>query len=376
MKKVFISILSASILVASCGGGGNDLAGLKKERTKIKKEIAALESSLKELEVKIDDLDTTNKEVLARVKVGRSVIKPFSERVTFQGSIEANKNVMVSPEASGAITNIYVKEGEYVTAGKALASLDSDILSKNVQEVEKALELANYMFEKQTRLKEQGVGTELDYTQAKNQKESLESKLATLNTQASKSRVVSPISGYVDEIIPNIGEMGSPQMPMFRVLNLDKVTVVADVSEAYLNSIKAGNTVSVNFPSINYMINDLKVTRVGRYINPANRTYEIQIDIPNNNGTILPNLLAEVKVTKQYADKALLVPSNSVFEDSKGQKFLYVVDKENKAVKKNIEVDYVEGDTTKLVNGIEEGEVVITVGGSAIEEGEKVEIVE
>lgn len=376
MKKVFISILSASILVASCGGGGNDLAGLKKERTKIKKEIAALESSLKELEVKIDDLDTTNKEVLARVKVGRSVVKPFSERVTFQGSIEANKNVMVSPEASGAITNIYVKEGEYVTAGKALASLDSDILSKNVQEVEKALELANYMFEKQTRLKEQGVGTELDYTQAKNQKESLESKLATLNTQASKSRVVSPISGYVDEIIPNIGEMGSPQMPMFRVLNLDKVTVVADVSEAYLNSIKAGNTVSVNFPSINYMINDLKVTRVGRYINPANRTYEIQIDIPNNNGTILPNLLAEVKVTKQYADKALLVPSKSVFEDSKGQKFLYVVDKENKAVKKNIEVDYVEGDTTKLVNGIEEGEVVITVGGSAIEEGEKVEIVE
>lgn len=373
MKKVFISILSLAIL-ASCGGKTDELAGLRKERTKLKSEISKLESSLKKLDIKIDDLDTTNNQVLARVEVGKSIVKPFSEKVTFQGSIEANKNVMVSPQSNGAITNIYVKEGEYVTAGKALASLDSDILGRNVQEIEKSLELANYMLEKQTRLKEQGVGTELDYIQSKNQKESLESKLATLNTQASKNRVTSPISGYVDKIFPNIGEMGSPQAPMFRVLNLDKVTVVSDVSEAYLSSIKAGNNVSVYFPSINYTLEDLKITRVGRYINPANRTFQIQIDIPNATGTILPNLLAEVKVTKKHTEKALLVPSKGIFEDNKGQKFLYVI-KGDIAKKKFIEVDFVEGDTTQLIKGIEEGEIVITRGGSAIEDGEKVQVV-
>lgn len=373
MKKVIISIISISIL-ASCGGKTDGLAELKEERAILKSEIATLETDLKALEVKIDDLDTTNNAALARVEVGRSVVKPFSEKVTFQGSIEANKNVMVAPQSSGAITNIYVKEGQFVNAGSSLASLDSDILSKNVKELEKALELANYMLEKQTRLKEQGVGTEVQYTQAKNQKESLESKLATLNAQASKNRVASPISGYVDEVFPNIGEMASPQMPMFRVLNLDKVTVVSEVSESYLSDIKAGSTVSVYFPSIDYRLDNLKITRVGRFINPANRTFSIQIDIVNKSGMILPNLLAEVKVTKQYTDKALLVPSKSIFEDNKGQKFLYVV-KNNVANKKNIEVDFVEGDTTQLKTGIEEGEVVITRGGSAIEDGEKVEVV-
>jgi membrane fusion protein (multidrug efflux system) len=373
MKKVFISILSVTIL-ASCGGKTDGLALLKAERAKLKGEITILETSLKSLEVKIYDLDTTNNAALARVEVSKSLIKPFSEEVTFQGSIEANKNVMVAPQSSGAITNIYVKEGEYVSAGKSLASLDSDILSKNVKEVEKALELANYMLEKQTRLKEQEVGTELQYTQAKNQKESLEIKLATLNAQASKNIVSSPISGYVDKIFPNIGEMASPQMPMFRVLNLDKVTVVSEVSENYLNSIKSGSSVSVYFPSIDYRLNNLKVTRVGRFINPTNRTFPIQIDIVNTSGRILPNLLAEVKVTKKFTEKALLVPSKSIFEDNKGEKFLYVV-KDGKASKKIIEVDFVEGDTTQLKSGIEEGEGVIVRGGNAIIDGEKIEVV-
>jgi RND family efflux transporter MFP subunit len=377
MKKVLIPIIALSVL-ASCGGSGaNDLDGLKKERAGLKTQITTLEASLKNLNDRISKLDTTKNIMLARVNVTKSELKPFSEKVTFQGTIEANKNVLVSPQSSGAIRGIYVKEGQRVTAGKALASLDSDILSKNVQEVEKSLELANYMLEKQTKLKEQGVGTEVQYTQAKNQKEALERRLATLNTQAGKSRVISPISGYVDEVFPNIGEMASPQMPMFRVLNLDKVTVVSEISEGYLKDIKIGSSVSVYFPSLDKTVDNLKVTRVGKFINPANRTFSIQIDIVNKGNEILPNLLAEVIVTKKYTKDALLVPSASVFEDNKGSKFLYVLEN-NKAVKKNIKIDFVDGETTQVTKGtgLTESEVVIVKGASAIVNGEEVEVVE
>lgn len=347
MKKILIPI--SILILTACGSTSEP----KQEETKAEKEnIPAV--------------------TIATVKQ-----EPFAEKVTFQGTVEADKNVLVSPQSNGVIRAIFVKEGQKVSAGSTLASIDSDIINQNVAEVEKALELANYMYEKQLKLKEQGVGVELQLEQAKNQKESLERKLATLGTQASKTRVSSPITGYVDEIMPKVGEMANPGMPMFRVINLDKVTVKADISENYLMDIKQGNPVEIYFPSINYTIKDLNITRSGKYINPNNRTYDIQIDLTNKEQSILPNLLAEVTVTKDFTEDALIVPSYSVLEDNKGQKYVYLY-MDGVAKKQNIKVDFVDGDKTQVTkgSGLNKGDQVVVKGVSAIVDGEKVRLFE
>ena len=343
MKKLIIPIAALSLI--ACGAE-------TKEESNQKKEIN-----------------------LPLVTTQEAKIMPFEEKVSFQATVEADKNVLVSPQSSGVIRGIFVKEGQRVAVGSTLASLDSDILNKNIAELEKSLELATYMFEKQQKLKEQGIGVEVQYEQAKNQKESLESKLATLSTQASKSRVFSPINGYVDEIFPNIGEMASPQAPMFRVLNLDKVTIKSEISEAYLTSIDVGSKASVYFPSIDLRMDNLKITRKGRFINPSNRTFDIQIDLNNQSGKILPNLLAELEVIKSFTKDALLVPSRSIMEDNKGNKYLYVY-KDGVATKKNVTVDFVQGDLTQIKKGeqIAEGDQIVVRGAEEIVDGEKVAI--
>lgn len=371
MKKILFPIIALSL--ASCAGNSNDLEGLKKQKGDVQKEITALKGELEELNKQIEDKDTT-KAVYPLVTIAEAEEMEFAEKVKFQATVEADKNVMVSPQASGAIKGIFVKEGQRVAAGKTLASLDSDILNRNVAELEKSIELATYMFEKQQKLKDQGVGVEIQYEQAKNQKESLERKLATLSTQASKSRVVSPISGYVDEVFPKIGEMASPQMPMFRVLNLDRVTIKSEISEDYLRDIKTGSPVTVTFPSLG-IVKEQSITRTGKFINPANRTFEVQVDLKNTKGDILPNLLAELEVTKQFSKDALVIPSRSILEDSEGNKYVYLL-ANGKAKKTAVKVDFVQGDLTQLKkeNGIAKGDKVIVRGVEAIVDGEKVTV--
>lgn len=377
MKKyILIAIPLSLVILSSCGSTteNKNLTKLKEEKSKIKAEIEELKTELAQIDDKIALLDTTKKENLPLVTTAISVQKPFAERVTFQGTIEADKNVMVSPETNGVIEAIYVKEGDRVSAGSRLAKLDSDILNQNIAEIEKSLELANYMFEKQKALREKGVGTEVEFEQAKNQKESLERKLKSIKTQAGKSYVYSPISGYVDEIFPNLGELASPQMAMFRVLNLNNITIKSEISEDYLTSIKSGSKVSVYFPSIDYRLNNLSITRTGKYINPSNRTFPISIDVPNKDGKILPNLLSEVEVVKTKSDSAILIPSASIYEDSKGVKFCYTLTDENIAKKQLIKVDYVQGDTTKIKEGVKPGAEIVVRGASALVDGDKVKV--
>ena len=278
-----------------------------------------LEDSVTLLEDKIEILDTNEKDY-PRVKLDSVRNNSISEDVTFQGNVEADKTIMLGPETQGVVKALYVKEGQYVARGKIIAVLDSEILRQNVKEVEKTLELAEYMLLKQQNLKDQGMGAEANYVQAKNQVESLKTRLATLKTQASKSNVIAPFSGYVDKIFTKLGEMASPSMPIIRLVNLDKVVVKAEVSEAYLKDIKVGDKVSLNFPSIDKQIDNVKITSIGKFINPTNRTFPLQVEIKNSDKSIIPNLLAEVTVEKDFTKEAIIVSSSSILTDSEGKK--------------------------------------------------------
>lgn len=377
MKLTYIAVaVLASSLFVSCSSGEDEntpLAELNKQRTDFEAKIAMLEDSLNLVEAKIMEMDTTIENNYPLVSLDTVSTNSISEDVTFQGNVEADKTIMLGPEAQGLVKAIYVKEGQYVSAGKTIATLDSEILRKNILEIEKSLELAEYLLEKQENLKKQGIGAEANLMQSKNQVESLQTRLATLKSQAAKSTVSAPFSGYVDEIYTKLGEMASPGSPMIRLVNIDKVMVRAEVSETYLMDIEVGNNVTINFPSLNKIIADAKVSSVGKFINPTNRTFPIQIELKNKDRDIIPNLIAEVTVEKDFTKEAILIPSESVLTNSEGGKYVYVYEN-GMAIMKKVVVIYVKGKRTQISAESETktGDVIITKGASAVSNGQKV----
>lgn len=299
----------------------------------------------------------------------------FSHWITLQASVEARKNVVLNAEMGGIIRSINVNKGQFVTRGKVLAVIDSDIMSQNISELQSGIELAEYNRDKQRKLFEQNIGTEFDLKQAESQVEQLYRKLSTLRTQAGKSVIVAPFDGYVEDIGSYVGELAAPQIPLIRFLNLDKVTIVAEVSESYLNQIQPGSKARVRFPAIDSTINDLTVTRTGKLINPANRTFRVEIELDNPSGRIVPNLLVEMQIEDKVINKSALIPSKSILEDKNGKKYIFTVGNDSIAKKQFITTHFSYSGLTAVASGVTKGQRVVTNGAEGLTDSLKVDIV-
>jgi RND family efflux transporter MFP subunit len=310
------------------------------------------------------------------VETGTSVAVPeFSHWVSFQANVEARRNVVLNAEMGGVIRSVMVEEGQFVKAGKVLVVMDSDVMSQSIYEVESALELAEYMRDKQKKLFEQNLGTELDLKQAEGQVEQLERKRSTLRVQAGKSVLIAPFDGYVEDIGGYVGEMAAPQIPLVRFINLDKITITAEISEAYLNKIRAGSRAKIIFPTLKLEFDSVTITRAGKLINPANRTFKVEIDMDNPNGLIVPNLLAELYIMDESVNNAVVVPSQSVLEDKNGRKYLYIVTAENIVRRKYIQAGLSYNGMISVKEGLKAGETIVTVGADGLIDSMKVDVV-
>ena len=371
MKKVLLFILISGLL-SSCATKepeNDEKSGLIAKRDSLKKLLEGVNTQLEKFK--------DNSEILPIVKVAPIKHQTFSHYFEVQGNVEADQNVLVNPEANGAVKSILVKEGQNVKRGDALLTLDQDIIVKSIQEVEKALELATFLANKQTNLWNQKIGSEFQYKQAINQKESLQSKLATLNAQKGKTIVRSPINGKVDEVFPKIGELVGPQIPAVRVVNLDKVKVTADITENYISSIEAGTHVELSFPSQDVIIKNLKVSRTGNIINRDNRTFKIQTDVSNNKHKLVPNMIAIVKIRDFNADSAIVVPTKIIRTDNAGKEYIFSAVKRNDhyvVKKKFIErIKSYEGNTM-VTGSLRENELIVTEGANGVRNESKVKI--
>ncbi len=369
MKTTYTLIgLALIFVVASCGGTDTQakLEKLKAQQAELAKQIAELEKQL--------PADTTQKVRRKEVAVTAVAPRKFDHFVQTQGMLESEDNIMVSAKSMGVITQVFVKEGQRVSKGQVLAQIDNAITVRSIEEVKAGLELANTVFERQKNLWEQKIGTEVQYLQAKNNKESLEKRLATLNEQLDMSRIKSPINGTVDEVNVKVGENAAPGLPAFRVINTDQLKVKAKVSEAYVTNIKPGNRVLVTFPDLNKTI-EAKVTFVGRNIDALSRSFPVEVQLPTLSD-LRPNMTAVLRVIFKTETQALCVPIN-VVQDVNGQKVVYVAeaDKANTVARKRVvEVDGVFDNLAQIKGGLKAGDQVITFGYQGLNDGELVKI--
>ncbi|PKP12565.1 MAG: efflux RND transporter periplasmic adaptor subunit [Bacteroidetes bacterium HGW-Bacteroidetes-3] len=374
MKKITLLFI-ASALIISCGKETEktSLEELNTQKTVLVTKIDSLNAVLKSVEAEISKLDSDkNLQTVTILPVKNDIFKHFLE---IQGVAKANKNIEISPELGGNVTAILVKEGQKVAAGQLLIQLDDSAIKNSINELNTQLSLAKTTFERQERLWNQKIGSEMQYLQAKAQKESLENNLATLKTQARKMRITAPFSGVVDEIFPRLGELTSPQMPIVRLLNIDNMYVEAEITETYLPIIKAGTETVVHFTSINKEIKS-KISQVGNYINPANRSFKISINLENKDQSIKPNLLADIKIV-DFETKGIIIPAALVQQDQNGKDYVFTVVSENneqKVVKNLITAGNEYNHEIFVSAGLKETDTLVNAGARFVKEGDHVKI--
>lgn len=370
MKRVLILVSIAS-LAWSCNSK-TELEKTKEELHDKKGELHAVEKEIKALEEKIKSLDSTLvEEKLLDVYLSEIKKTDFESFVDVQGIVKTDKNVTVIPEASGVIKQIFVREGQKVKVGQVLAQVDNVILKRNIAELNTQLELAEEIFQKQKKLREQNVGTEVQFLEAKNRRDGLLSSKATLQAQVSKTKITSPIEGKIDEIFPNKGEMASPSSPFARIVSTNNLYINSEVSEAFYSKVSVGDSIKVVFPMTGDK-EDLKLTYKGNYINPNNRTFKVQASLANVKKTFPPNTLTIVKLRDDFKPNTLVIPTNVIQSDLKGN-YVFVVKGKN-AFKTYINTGGTYNSKTQIVEGLKEGDQLVVKGFKALTDDIKVNV--
>ena len=382
MKTIYL-IPILLFVVASCGDNkeGNENIEAKKEKlTEAKTQLQELKSTIANLEKEIGALDPefakqNSKAILVSTFVAEK--KPFEHKVEVRGSVESRRNVFLSAQTAGEIRRIHVREGQKVSAGQTLLELDADVIRKSIAELKTSLELAKTVYQKQTKLWEQKIGTEVQYLQAKNNKESLEGKLGTANAQLNLAIIKAPFSGTVDQLPAQVGEMAAPGIPLISVVSTDEMYLKADVSERFIGRFKAGDKVDVLFPLMDKKLTS-SISSVGQVINIENRTFEVEVKLLKVEFVIKPNQVVVLQLRDYVNENALAVPTRLIQKDEDGQ-YIYAVEKRaNASVARKIHVTAgISSDKeTEIIAGLKGNELIVDQGFRDLTEGVEVMIAE
>ena len=316
---------------------------------------------------------------LPLVEIETADVKAFKHTINAQGNVETDQDILLTAEMGGLITKVNVKSGDRVAAGQTLVVLDAALINSGAQEIETQLEYAEYMLKKQEELKSKGIGSEFDYETARNAVKSLRAKLNSLNTQRGKSAIKAPFSGIIDVVYAKQGQMAGPQSPLLRLVNNSNVEITASISEKHLSKIKVGTLIEVSFPNFNNTILNLKVNTVGNFIEPTNRTFRIAAKVSGNK-ELLPNMLAELRITDFTVENGLVIPAKSILKSQDNSDYVWVAlpsSKGNFKVQK-IAVELIENqDGEALIKdnaAIKKGTKIIVEGARGITEKDQVRI--
>lgn len=376
MKK-FILALSVLALINSCGGG-SELEKKKKQLSEAKATLKETTAKIATLEKEIAKLDTSFHVVQKTKLVQAEEItkQEFRHYIEVQGTVDAEENIMALNQQPGVVSAIFVKVGDRVTKGQILATTQTTAaLEDQVKSTETQVALAKTAYEKQAALWEQKIGSEIQYLQAKTQKEAAEAGLAALKKQLEMTKIIAPISGVVDAVNLRVGDMAAPSqlMPGIRIINPDKLTIKAKLADSDFGKVKQGDKVEIEFPDINKSITAV-VSYVSKTIDPRSRTFQLEVKLPGSND-YGANMIAKLKINDAVYKDVLLVPSNVIQRNADGEYVLTAKGEKTNAVaqKHMVKVGANYNGRTIVLEGLEEGDKVITFGYTEVVDGQKIE---
>ncbi len=375
-----LAVLAVALILSACTESDKKTAEeKKKELAKYKTEVKELNGKIEVLEKEIAKLDTgfhiAQKTKLIQVQELKK--QDFNHYIEVQGNIDAEENTTALNQQPGIVTAIYVKVGDHVTKGQLLGTTQTTAaLEDQVRSTETQVALAKTAFEKQARLWDQKIGSEIQYLQAKTQKEAAESSLAALKKQVEMTKIIAPISGTVDAVNLRVGDMAAPSqlMPGIRIINTESLKVKAKLADSDFGKISKGDKVTLEFPDINKTVQST-VSYVSKTIDPRSRTFQVDVDLPKSGGDYAANLIAKLKINDANLKNVLLVPTNIIQKSEDGKYVLVAAGEKDAKVarKKMVETGAEYNGNTVITKGLEEGDQIITFGYSEVVAGQRIE---
>ena len=376
MKKIIL-IATFSALLFSCGKkeenanidsliASKNLVSIKAKRAELQTQLTQLDNAIAELDVK------KTEEALVSVETVKDTV--FSHYLEVQGNVNTKENLIIYPQFAGILNTVNVIAGQKVSKGQVLGTIDDGGLSQQLAQLENQLALAKTTFERQKRLWDQKIGSEIQYLQAQTNMVSQQKAVSQMKAQLAKTRVIAPFNGVIDELIAERGQVVGPGQGLMRIVNLNNMFVSTSVPESYIGKLKVGTEVSVYLASLGKSFNG-KIRQVGNNINPNNRSFGIEVSVPNTDNLLRPNQVAKLKITDYTNAKAVVVPSNVIQEDADGNQFVFEVssvkDKTGIAKKVIVKVGKTSDNFTEILSGLEPKTVLVGDGVKTVSEGMK-----
>lgn len=378
------------MVFAACGNGtvqsvetliteGN-LEAIKLKKQEITEKQKTLNTELRLLDSVINLQDSNSK--LALVSTFKTDEQAFQHYLDLQGNVMTKQNVLIYPEMTGTLIKVYVKEGQKVNKDQLLATIDDGGMSSQLEQLKTQAALAKTTFERQKRLWEQKIGSEIQYLQAETNYLAVENSVKQAQSQLSKANVRAPFSGIIDDVIQEQGTVVSPGsgQAVFRIVNLSDMYIEVDVPESYLKGVTVGKEVKVYFPVLGDSITSV-IRQTGNFINPTNRSFRVEIAVPNKKRNIKPNLTARVQINNYSSDNAILIPQSVISENAQGEQYVYLAteaDSNDMAIAKKqiINTGQSQGDFVEVLAGITPGSQVILEGARNVRENQQVKIIQ
>jgi RND family efflux transporter MFP subunit len=376
MKKIAVLTILSFVLFA-CGNKENNqsieslietknIKALNEKKTALQAEIAKIEAGLATLDVK-------KEEALVTVATIKDTI--FNHYLDIQGSVDTKENILIQPEFSGTLTSLTVKAGDRVSKGQILGRVDDAGMSQQLASAENQYSLAKTTYERQKNLWDKKIGSEIQFLQAQTQMISAQKAVAQIKAQLSKTVIRAPFSGTIDEIFAEKGQVVAPSpQGLMRIVNLGNMYVSTTVPESYIGKLKVGDQVDVYLTSLNKTYKG-KVRQVGNFINPNNRSFGIEVSLPNPDNLLRPNQVAKLKIVDYVNKNAIVVPTGVIQKDGTGSNYVYVVQESNgktgTAKKVIVEIGKSSENVTEIVSGLSANDIIVVEGVNSISNGMK-----
>ena len=378
MNKTFLLFATVAAAAASCtsnDSASGDVAQLTARRDSLASIVAKAEGELSQIDLELASLDTTAQwNTVTILAAGSSA---FQHDFDIYGTVKSDQSVTLYPESAGRIQRVLVRSGQKVSAGQVLVELDNSVIQSSLAEIKTQLDLAQTLFDKQKRLWDQGIGSEVQYLQVKTQLEGLQKRLATAQKQAAMASLRAPFAGTVDELFLKAGEYAAPGMAVARLVSSGGLRLELDVPETYISRLKVGQKIALNFNSIGLQTS-ASISQVGDFISADSRTFKVNVSLPSNS-QIKPNMMASAQVVDYSSKGVITVPNRLILQDSKGANYTYLfVPAKNglgKVERRELQLGVSNNDATEVLGGLSLEEQIIDRGIRSVQTGETVKAV-
>lgn len=308
--------------------------------------------------------ETQNEKV--KVKVETVSVQDVEQLSEFTATVEANIKNNIAPQTPFRIEKIFAEVGDHVKAGQLLAKMDATSL----KQAKIQLDNQEIEFKRIDELYKVGGASKSAWDA---QKTSLEVARETYKNLVENTQLLSPISGVVTARNYDSGDMYSGGNPIYTVEEIRPVKLMVNVSESLFTKVKKGHEVDIRLDVYGDEVFKGKVNLVYPTIDPATRTFPVEIKIANSDERVRPGMFARVTMSFGHMDHVVAPDRSIVKQSGAGDRYIYVC-KDGKVSNQKVELGRRMGDKYEIISGVEDGDQVVITGQSRLTNGMEVEI--